>query len=35
MTKADKLLTRMWRNPTGDWTIQDIERLCGGLGWQC
>jgi hypothetical protein len=35
MTKADKLLTRMRRNPAGDWTIQDIERLCGGLGWQC
>jgi hypothetical protein len=35
MTKADKLLTRMRRNPAGDWTIQDIERLCGGLGWPC
>jgi hypothetical protein len=33
--KADKLLTRMRRNPAGDWAIQDIERLCGGLGWQC
>jgi hypothetical protein len=35
MIKADKLLTRMRRKPAGDWTIQDIERLCGGLGWQC
>lgn len=35
MIKADKLLTRMRRNPAGDWTIRDIERLCGGLGWQC
>jgi len=33
--KADKLLTRMRQNPAGDWTIQDIERLCSGLGWQC
>ena len=34
MIKADKRLTRMQRNPAGDWTIQDVERLCGGLGWQ-
>jgi len=27
MTKADKLLSQMPRNPAGDWTIQDIERL--------
>jgi hypothetical protein len=35
MTKADKLLARMRQNPAGDWTIQDIERLCSGLGWRC
>jgi hypothetical protein len=35
MTKADKLLARMRQNPAADWTIQDIERLCTGLGWQC
>jgi hypothetical protein len=35
MTKAEKLLTKMRQNPAGDWTIQDIERLCGGLGWHC
>lgn len=35
MIKTDKLLTRMRQNPTGDWTIQDIERLCSGLGWPC
>src|SRR6266567_1784062 len=35
MTKADKLLSRMRQNPAGDWTIQDIERLCNGLGWRC
>jgi len=32
MTKAEKLLARMRQNPAGDWTIQDIERLCSGLG---
>ena len=34
MTKADKLLDAMRRNPAGDWTIADIQRLCGQLGWQ-
>jgi hypothetical protein len=35
MIKADKLLSRMRQNPAADWTIQDIERLCNGLGWPC
>ena len=35
MTKADKLLAQMRRNPAGDWTIQDIRKLCDRLGWQC
>ena len=35
MSKADKLLDRMRRNPAGDWMIQDIQKLCDGLGWQC
>ena len=35
MVKADKLLASMRRNPAGDWTIQDIERVCSGLGWLC
>jgi len=35
MIKTDKLLTKMRQNPAGDWTIQDIERLCSGLGWPC
>jgi hypothetical protein len=35
VTKADKLLERMRRNPAGDWTIVDIQKLCSGLGWQC
>jgi hypothetical protein len=32
MTKAEKLLARMRQNPAGDWTIQDVECLCSGLG---
>jgi hypothetical protein len=35
VTKADKLLDQMRRNSAGDWTIQDIQRLCKWLGWQC
>jgi hypothetical protein len=35
MVKADKLLAAMRRNPSDDWTIQDIERVCNGLGWRC
>ena len=35
MSKADKLLDRMRRNPAGDWTIQDVQTLCKGLGWVC
>ena len=25
----------MRQNPAGDWTIQDIKRLCNGIGWEC
>ena len=32
MTKAEKLLARMRQNPARDWTIQDVECLCSGLG---
>lgn len=35
MTKADKLREAMGRNPAGDWTIADVQKLCDGLGWQC
>lgn len=35
MTKADKLLDQMRRNPAGDWTIGDIQRVCERLGWPC
>ena len=35
MSKADKLLDAMRHNPVGDWTIDDIQRVCSQLGWQC
>lgn len=35
VTKADKLLARMRRNPAGDWTISDVQVVCGQLGWAC
>ena len=35
MSKADKLLARMRHNPAGDWTIQDVERICKAMGWDC
>lgn len=35
MSKADKLLDRMRRNPAGDWTIADVQLVCNGLGWTC
>ena len=35
MAKRDKLLEKMRRNPKGDWTIADIQKLCKGLGWEC
>ena len=35
MSKADKLLKQMRQNPAGDWSIQDIQKLCNGLGWEC
>jgi hypothetical protein len=35
MSKAEKLLNAMRRNPAGDWTIEDIRKLCEMLGWTC
>ncbi len=35
MSKADKLREAMSRNPAGDWTIDDVRKLCEWLGWQC
>ena len=29
------LLDRMRRNPAGDWTIKDVERLCREHGLTC
>lgn len=30
-----ELLSRMARNPAGDWTIPDIEKLCREFGVAC
>ena len=35
MTKPDRLLDKMRRNPVGDWTISDVQTLCRALGWHC
>ena len=35
MAKLDKLIDAMRGNPAGDWSIDDIRRLCDGLGWRC
>ena len=35
MARADKLVERMRRNPAGDWTIQDIQKLSKSPGWDC
>ncbi len=35
MSKAEKLLEAMRHNPSNDWTIGDIQRLCSHIGWQC
>ena len=32
MTKTEKLLDRMRKNPKGDWTIADVEKLCRAHG---
>jgi len=29
---ASDLLERMKRNPAGDWTIRDVEAICGEYG---
>ncbi|WP_116654033.1 type II toxin-antitoxin system HicA family toxin [Pelagibacterium sediminicola] len=31
----DRLLERMRRNPKGDWTIEDVARLCRQYGAHC
>jgi hypothetical protein len=35
MSKADKLLAQMRQNPAGDWTIEDVQKLCRWLNWPC
>ncbi|MBU6268012.1 MAG: type II toxin-antitoxin system HicA family toxin [Sphingomonadales bacterium] len=35
MSRADKLLASMRRNPAADWTIEDVRKVCEALGWQC
>lgn len=35
MSKAEKLIEQMRRNPAGDWSIGDIQKLCNALGWPC
>jgi hypothetical protein len=32
---ASDLLERMRRNPAGDWTLHDVERLCAEHGIRC
>ena len=32
MTQAAKQLERMRANPAGDWTIDDVRRLCESVG---
>ena len=32
MTKIEKLLDKMRRNPKGDWTIADVTKLCHACG---
>jgi hypothetical protein len=31
MSKAEKLLERMRNNPSGDWDINDIDRICSQI----
>jgi hypothetical protein len=33
--KTGDVLAAMRRNPAGDWTIEDIRRVCERRGWQC
>lgn len=32
MTRTDKLLAGMGRNPQGDWTIEDVRTVCDAVG---
>jgi hypothetical protein len=35
MSRREKLLERMRRNPRGDWSIRDVQVLCEALGIRC
>jgi hypothetical protein len=35
MARAGDVLAAMSRNPAGDWTIEDIRRVCKRHVWQC
>lgn len=35
MASADKLFAAMKANPAGDWSIDDVRRLCDRMGWKC
>jgi hypothetical protein len=35
MSKSAKLINAMRNNPAGDWSIEDIKRVCGQIGWRC
>ena len=35
MARADKLLLGMANNPTGDWTIENVQTVCASAGIQC
>jgi hypothetical protein len=35
MSTTDKLIEQMSRNPAADWTINDVQKLCTALDWQC
>jgi hypothetical protein len=35
MSRAEKRLAAMKRNPRDDWTIEDVVALCRGFGLSC
>lgn len=35
MSRGDKLLMAMKRNPQGDWTLADVEAVCRAHGIAC
>ena len=35
MSRAEKLFAAMQANPAADWTIDDVQRVCGAHGISC